>query len=282
MRLWLGGMYPMLPQREPILDLIQLPKEKFSSIMKYHRNVLIADIGNNERNLDTRTEARKEVYARDQLMYTIHALDSTAFLEELDRVSYTIQQQIREKDISRMQEYIRGVEDGEIRNRLKEEFQLELSLHKDFNWAGEGDDWVWLTRERIEYLSGTGHDVKQGIFIYTYPYTSDSLFQIEQQMALRDSLLGPRILSALGDSMRVETLLPAEGRNMEWKGQFAYEMRGLWRYDNPIMGGPFVSWSLVDSQNQRVITVDSYVFAPKFDKRDYVVEMEAVIRSLVF
>ena len=48
------------------------------------------------------------------------------------------------------------------------------------------------------------------------------------------------------------------------------------------MGGPFVSITTLDTKNSRMITIDGYVFAPEFDKREYLREVEAIIKSAKF
>lgn len=157
---------------------------------------------------------------------------------------------------------------------------LGLSIPKDFNAVTLGQHYSAFLRERVMYLSGVGHDVQQGIIVYDYPYQGDSLFTPAFQVALRDSITAAHVRSSFDAPMRVEDLIPAQGREVNVLNNFGYEMRGLWRFDRPIMGGPFISLSMVDKKNERVITVDGYVFAPKFDKREFLRELEAIAYSL--
>jgi hypothetical protein len=46
------------------------------------------------------------------------------------------------------------------------------------------------------------------------------------------------------------------------------------------MGGPFVSLSTVDEERRELITVEGFVYAPQFNKRDYLRELEAIVFSL--
>ena len=46
------------------------------------------------------------------------------------------------------------------------------------------------------------------------------------------------------------------------------------------MGGPFVSLSTVDEERKELITVEGFVYAPQFNKRDYLRELEAILFSL--
>ena len=45
------------------------------------------------------------------------------------------------------------------------------------------------------------------------------------------------------------------------------------------MGGPFISLSTLNETKDKIICIEGQVFAPKFDKREYLREMEAVLYS---
>ena len=62
--------------------------------------------------------------------------------------------------------------------------------------------------------------------------------------------------------------------------QYAMELRGLWRTTESFIGGPFVSLSQLDEEKAKVITVEAFVLAPKFDKREFMKEAEALVYSL--
>ena len=68
---------------------------------------------------------------------------------------------------------------------------------------------------------------------------------------------------------------------VDFKGAFASELRGLWRMENDYMGGPFFSLTVPDLARKRLVTVEGYAYAPFFDKRDYIREVEAMVKSLV-
>ncbi|MFW5773594.1 MAG: DUF4837 family protein, partial [Tangfeifania sp.] len=66
----------------------------------------------------------------------------------------------------------------------------------------------------------------------------------------------------------------------EHNGNYAFEMRGLWRLKNDFMGGPYVSLAVLDVENQRVIVGYGYVYAPNTDKRNYLRQVEAMLYSM--
>ena len=67
---------------------------------------------------------------------------------------------------------------------------------------------------------------------------------------------------------------------LKHNGNYASEMRGLWKLEGDFMGGPYVSLSELDAANQRIITAYAFVYAPSKDKRNFIRQMEAMIYSL--
>lgn len=52
-------------------------------------------------------------------------------------------------------------------------------------------------------------------------------------------------------------------RTFRLEGRLWIELRGFWDVKNDFMGGPFVSYTTVDTTTDRVFTVDCYVYSPK-------------------
>jgi hypothetical protein len=48
------------------------------------------------------------------------------------------------------------------------------------------------------------------------------------------------------------------------------------------MSGPFVNYAIVDKTNNRVLFLEGFCYAPSKDKRDLMLELEAIIKSVRF
>jgi len=57
------------------------------------------------------------------------------------------------------------------------------------------------------------------------------------------------------------------------------ELRGHWEVENDYMGGPFISHFYHDVPNSRVLILTAFVYAPKYDKRDYLRQVESILYS---
>ena len=69
-------------------------------------------------------------------------------------------------------------------------------------------------------------------------------------------------------------------RITEFKGQPMVEARGLWEMHADMMGGPFVSYTRIDTIRHLTVTAEGFVFAPEKKKRPYIRELEAALQTL--
>ncbi|MDC0972677.1 DUF4837 family protein, partial [bacterium] len=83
-----------------------------------------------------------------------------------------------------------------------------------------------------------------------------------------------------GSYMSTELMIPPSIENTEISGMFAIETRGLWRMNGDFMGGPFLSYTIYDEKNDRILTIESLLYGPTAKKRNVVLEMEAMMRSI--
>ena len=68
--------------------------------------------------------------------------------------------------------------------------------------------------------------------------------------------------------------------NINVRGDYAMEVKGLWDVKNDMMGGPFVSHARVDQANGRVVVVEGFVYSPDKQKRNFMRKMEAALYTL--
>jgi len=88
---------------------------------------------------------------------------------------------------------------------------------------------------------------------------------------------GPRDGSFMSTAI---SLIEPEFQTVNLDGRYAIETRGLWETKGDYMGGPFISYSIVDEENNRIITVEGYVYFPNTTKRILLHQVDAIIRSL--
>ena len=60
----------------------------------------------------------------------------------------------------------------------------------------------------------------------------------------------------------------------------AFETKGMWEVKNFQMAGPFINYIVEDKQHNRLVVIEGFTFAPSEDKRDFMFEIEAILKTL--
>lgn len=278
----LTAYQPLLPQGEPIFDLVKLNHSQVNNITRYHRNILFVYVSENL-DEETRVEAQRNRWASEQMVISIYARTVDQLDSLMKENGPSIVQKFNEYERKRLQSNFQFKAHATLVDSLMPH-ELNLTLPRGSEIVAHEDNFVWIRRQRERNVSGTMHDILQGVLVYYRPYSSDSAFTQTQILQVRDSVLKRHVPGpSAGSYMTTEYLLPPVSEAFEWNGNYAVETRGLWKVaEGAPMGGPFISLSVLDEERQRVITAEGFVFAPKFNKREYLREVEAMIYSLDF
>lgn len=271
LRNYLAQDHVALPQDEPLFDLVNVPPEAFKSIFKTTRNILRTKIATTVDS--TGVFMKKDVWAHPQSVVIIQARNKEEFKklfdEEKDKILVFFLQAEKDRLTLNYDKYYEKA----VYNVLDKDFNFTMKVPPGFQIAAQKKDFIWLRYETP--------DISQGIIIYTIPYVSDSTFTVDYLVHKRDSVLRENIPGpAKGSYMATEKRVGQIFNIREHNGNYASEMRGLWRLENDFMGGPYISLAELDAANQRVIVLFGYVYAPSKDKRNYLRQVEAMIYSL--
>ncbi|KAB2859796.1 MAG: DUF4837 family protein [Flavobacteriales bacterium] len=259
-----------LPQREPIFDIIQLPRQHFAQIFKTNRNIIMVEINPETKNKLT---INSDVWSESQLVVTISAPTDAIAAQTIEKNAKVLADYFNNKEIERLNQQYAKNKNPKANNVLKNKFNLEMNLESYYRVAIEDSNFVWLRKDK----TAGEHPINQGLLVYSYPYTSDSTFTVNSLVDKRNEIT-KKYIKGTNDSTFMQTYaeyLP-KAKEVSLNGLYAKELRGLWLIKGDFMGGPFVSYSFVDEKRNRVICIDGHVFAPKFDKREFLRELEAI------
>ncbi|VAW13583.1 hypothetical protein MNBD_BACTEROID01-403 [hydrothermal vent metagenome] len=268
----LGQPQLALPQEEPLFNLIDVPHEAFTDIFKSTGNIVITKISPTAE--ETGIAFQNDVWARPQATVKISAKNSEEFNDLFTENSDKILAYFLHAEKKRLMDSYKKIPEKAVLNTLQKH-GISMYVKPGFIIAKEKDDFFWFRYETPE--------ISQGIFVYWFDYTSDSIFTSDFLVAKRDSLLRKYVPGPLeGGFMTTETRVPQVFNIFEHNGNYAAEMRGLWKVENDFMGGPYILLAELDASSQRVVVADGYVYAPSKNKRNLLREVEAMIYSLKF
>ena len=268
----LGHEVSNLPQYEPFFDLVHIPSSAFSDIFKTHRNIIITRISSNVKK--AKITIRKDVYAKPQIIIKIEARDKKEFVKIMENNGFEVRDKILEKEKNRIIRNYKKYEEIGISERLRKFHNLSLNFPRGYTYDMDTSNFIWISHETPK--------ISQGVFIYYYNYLDTTDFNKENLIAKRDLLLKRYVQGPVENTyMTTEKNLPIQYKEFLMNDKYATKLEGLWKLEGPaFMGGPFVSISIVDEERNRIITADAYIYVPKYENRNYIRQVEAILYTL--
>jgi len=262
------------PQAEPLFRMSTVDPDYFKSILKRSRNLFKLSIKKKNQN---KVSVDRNVWAKDQLLINVYADSPKAALRMLEKNTSGIRDYFNEEEIMRLQKQFDKQLQEDLMSDLEQKLGVELKIPPAFVKMGTDSNVVWLKKEK----SIGQHTIIQGLVVYTQDYTSKEVFSDSVMIASRDQVTRTLIEGFRDNSfMKIYDELPLFTEEINLGGYYSKEYRGLWHMENDFMGGPFLHYTLVDEENQKVIHLDGFVYAPKFNKREYLRELEAIIKGM--
>ena len=265
----LAKIQPALPQEEPMFKLFHIPPSSFGDFFEATRNIIY--VKPCEPSDSASILSKYDMWAKPQSYMEITAPNREKLVELIANNSIRINEFFRLSELKRLQDTYKTFEEKSFSDKLKSH-HLSLVIPKGYKMDVDSSDFVWITSETP--------NTSQGILIYEYNYTDTNTFTKEFILQKRDRVLKLHVPGPLpGSWMTTEHDFPVVIEEKNYKNRYVFEMRGLWKVQNDFMGGPFISISTVDEKRNKVITIEGYVYAPKYDKLDYIRQMEAILYS---
>jgi hypothetical protein len=272
----------VLPQFEPRFDVLRLDPEEFDRFWKPHRNLVIFDIEDRIDTQDPKLTVYRNRYAKGQIYTEIKAKNVAGAIEALHSAEggLMLADMLEAEEAKRYGDLVALDRNSALEAELKRNHGLSAVLPRSARMVSSSGGFCWIEQSLTRMKGGRNHDVQMGIVVHRSPYRGPEDFSMEGMLARRDSLFKARVSSPNKDSyMTTEYRLPPLYEEVSFRGGFAATMRGLWRMEGDFMGGPWTSIAWVDGERGQLVTVDGYVYAPYFGKREYLRELEATVRS---
>ena len=257
-----------LPQQEPLYDLKQIPPEIFTGFAQSSRSVLW--IGISEQ-INVRID--KNTYAQPQTIAVFTAPTTDQLTEIIMSQSNKVIEMIsRQERIERLRRIRKS---SYINHGLEEKFGFSLTMPSAYKKLKEGQNIIWFQRETQK-----GH---VNLLVLTTPYDETIVSQknLDQITAKHDSIGKEFIPGRLPNSYLItEKAYEPYVYHTTFGNKPALEIRGTWEVQGDFMAGPFLQYIINDKANNRNIVLEGFVFAPSTAKRDYIFEVETILRSI--
>ncbi len=264
---------PALPQPENEFTLSQMPYDAFNSLVNRTKNILIANISKKVKK--SRVEVRYDRWAKPQIIIMVSAKTDAEFVELYKKEGEIINEYVKKAERDRLIKVYTKEKDKTITNALLKNHNIELTVPGHYKLDTDSSNFVWISYET--------NKLTQALLIWDYEYKDTSDFNAEKLIAVRDSVTKRFVHGEKdGTFMTTQKMYPFEYSEFEIKGRYTVEMKGLWDLKNGFQGGPFVSFTTVDSVRNRIVTVDAFVYAGKQDKRNFIRQVGTILHTLDF
>lgn len=262
---------PGLPQSERSFRISRT--EQLSNLTKPFRNIININI---DKQYYSRTMFKysKDVFARPQVVLTIQSPSRDEFEQYVNDNAQVIVDFLTSVEMNRQIDNLKQKHNVSAMNTVKEMFGCELMIPVEMSGEKRGENFVWLSD-----FNSVNPEILSFV-MYSYPYTSVDNFSLENYIQKRDSVMKKNMPGGKpGQYIQTEKEY-IDITETSYKDRYLQITRGLWYMENDMMGGPYVSHSVVDETNNRVIVVEAFVYAAGQKKGKFMRKLEASLYTL--
>jgi hypothetical protein len=221
---------------------------------------------------------KSNMYAKPQKVGVFKGRNKAEIIENLTEKSSEFIEIFKKQEIEEAQR--RFLKSLNKEKALEEHLGITLSVPSAFKVGREEDNFVWIDRQ---IQKGT-----QNIIAYSVPWNTfdnDSTF-VQDIIKMRDSIgklfVPGEDIPGKENYMITEKAFSPYVFPTEVSGRKAAEVRGIWEMSGYPMAGPFITYIINDKPNNRKLVLEGFTFAPATEKRDYMFELEAILKTLKF
>lgn len=259
-----------LPQEEPQFTLNQYPVKLLEGYKSNSRNIIIIKKG-----VPNHFEITQDENRKPQTQVKIYGRTSREIINMIEERASEIITKIHREEIVQIQRSFSLQRDHV--NKISEKFDIALKMPESYVIVMDSAKFLWFKKE----FSGGNNSV----VIYEVPISSftDDANIVTDIVRVRDSIGKRYIHGSVPETfMATEDSYSPYFAKLSIDGKKAYETKGTWQLDNDFMMGSFLNYSFVDKSKQRIIVVEGFCYAPSKEKRDLMLELEAIIKTVKF
>lgn len=265
---------PYLPQREPLYTLVNVAPSGFNNMFQIHRNIIIVNVSSSV--TEPGILFKKDQWAAPQCVIYINASDSdeaASIIKENSQKMITVLEQA-ERD--RLMANTKKYEELKLSPVVTEMVGGSPRFPSGYQLKKKTEDFIWITYDT--------QFTQQSVLVFKYPVVEgEDMMSPESLIAENNMMLKNNVPGMFENTyMTIAPVITPSVKYMKYKGIDFAEIRGLWEVHNDYMGGPFVAHAFYSEDGKEVIVLEAFVFAPKYDKRQYLRQVESILYSFAW
>ena len=263
--------FPFLPQREPMFDLVNVAPSGFTSMFQLHRNILIVNISTDV--TEPGMLYKNDVWAAPQCVIRLNAPTEETAVELYKENSMKIKAVIEQAERARVIANTKRYEELALAPVVTAMAGGSPHFPSGYKLKKSTDDFIWITYST--------QFTEQSILVYKDPVVEgQNMMSPENLVKAQGEMMMKNVPGMFENTYMI--ISPVIAPSVQYKKygvhEFA-ELRGLWEVHNDYMGGPFVTHAFYSPDGKNIIMLQAFVYAPKYDKKNYLKQIESVLYS---
>ena len=257
-----------LPQVEETFTLNYIPYEAFTGFGRTARNIIYIN-----KNKQDKPRMIRDRYARPQLFLEVSGLDNESIIKGISSSFEFSSTQFQNGEIA---ENRKRILNSLLKDTGLDSLNISLNIPSAYSVYKKESQTVWFQKP---LKNGTSNLIIKDL---NRAVSNFEKINLNDVVSLRDSIGEEFIPGRVQNSYMIteKEYLPYTSYQSV-NGFKAIETRGTWEVKGDFMGGPFINYIIKDTLNKSLLYVEGFVFSPSQRKRDNMIELEAVIKSLV-
>ena len=259
-----------LPQEEPLFTIKQFPTRLFETYKNSNTNLIL--IKKEEKSGYKLVHNR---FMNPQNLVMISGKSISEILSYIEKNGDSLISVFRETEIKRSQDLIR--ENPLSDDKIRKKFKIALDVPASFKYVMQKPNFIWLKKE---ILSGN-----TSILIYKVPFKTllKDNDVVNNIITMRDQIGAQYIKGKDNNSIMIteESYAPYFDITIIDKKR-AYETKGTWELKGDYMSGTFINYAILNRKKREFVVIEGFCYAPSTSKRDLMMELEAIIKSVKF
>ncbi len=260
----------------------------------FMRDRLSEEVRNAVENGQALVVPRPNLWRKSQRVFYVTAADADQLITALESQSEQIRESFTEITLDRMErEMFETERQYNLEDSLMNTHGFAVNVQHDYQIAEQDLEGrartVWLARVLV--------DTRRDLIVHYVEDASPSLITPEWIVNTRDSLTRTYIRGSVAGFSRIDQRRELDTMEEDFLGRYGYQTNGLWHlvadpdsveldgnygegeYVEMGGGGPFVNYTFYNQASGRVYMIDGSIFAPTFDKLQFLRQMKVIAHT---
>ena len=268
----------------------------FNHLHKKVRNIIILEQQHNAQYSPAKIETIKNKWVKGQTVVEITFKSPEDLLNLIKYDAAKITEIFEESELNRNVQSYQMAKMTPLANKLFGKYKFKLAFPGGAQILSEKDDFMRIDiqdRSREMKLDGGNNYETQranfilsSVMIWQQDYTNKAQLSKESLLAIQDSTLkiyAPHHKEGAYMATEYDSLVYPMAKVFEFNDLYTVEIKGQYRMngrDDVFMGGPFVSYSFVNPNTNKLVTIYSIVHGPSESLINYIREHKSIFRTL--